>query len=306
MKSINKRKCKLGGDFRIYLNKSSISYRADKKTSRRFFRQKVATPKHSIAPIDNNHYDTQNISNNVTSKTVSSGLESLISSTSRVLRLKQFASIGFRITFLASIVYPYFTMFSVFFALMWLFVRLTARINLYYDADEEQQKLVDSRMAPVIQITNCKKVWRIVQTSKVINRKYAAGVSNTVHRITCKASTRVPFPFKTNTRIASFKSKKETLLFLPDKLFIIQGSKIGALNYNEISIQYHTTRFLEDEAIPRDAQVVGQTWKYSNVSGGPDRRFKNNKTFPLCRYGELVLTSTSGLNTVIMYSNPNH
>lgn len=95
------------------------------------------------------------------------------------------------------------------------------------------------------------------------------------------------------------------MLFLPDKLFIMQGSKIGALNYSDIDSNAHTTRFIESESVPRDAQVVGQTWKYVNKSGEPDRRFKDNRQLPICLYGELELSSTSGLNTVIMFSNPN-
>ena len=110
---------------------------------------------------------------------------------------------------------------------------------------------------------------------------------------------------KANLQVASFKAGKETLLFLPDKLFIMQGSKIGALNYSDITFNAHTTRFIESESVPRDAQVVGQTWKYVNKSGGPDRRFKDNRQLPICLYGELELKSISGLNTVIMYSNAN-
>lgn len=84
----------------------------------------------------------------------------------------------------------------------------------------------------------------------------------------------------------------------------MQGSKLGALNYKDITMSSHTTRFIESEGVPSDSQIVGQTWKYVNKSGGPDRRFKDNRQLPICLYGELRLTSTSGLNTVIMYSNP--
>ena len=116
-----------------------------------------------------------------------------------------------------------------------------------------------------------------MQTSKVIGRKYAAGASNTVNRTACKATTKPPFLFKANLEIASFKAGKETLLFLPDKLFIMQKSKIGALNYSDIISSSHTTQFIESEGVPKDTQVVGQTWKYVNKSGGPDRRFKDNR-----------------------------
>jgi len=85
----------------------------------------------------------------------------------------------------------------------------------------------------------------------------------------------------------------------------MHGSKIGVLNYSDISSSAHTTPFIESETLPKDAQVVGQTWKYVNKSGEPDKRFKNNKKLPICLYGELELTSSSGLNMVIMFSNPN-
>ena len=155
----------------------------------------------------------------------------------------------------------------------------------------------------MIKITQCTKVWRIMQTSKVIDKKYTSGASNTVNRTDCQTSTKAPFPFKANIQVASFKAGNETLLFMPDKLFIMQGSKIGALNYSDISSNKYTTRFVESGNVPRDAQIVDKTWRYVNKSGGPDRRFKDNRELPICLYGKLELHSRSGLNTVIMYSN---
>ena len=197
-----------------------------------------------------------------------------------------------------------FALTAVFLGLK-IFVHTKGKIELDYAIDDDQRPVVIGRLQPYINITKCAKVWRIMQTSKVIDRKYAAGASNTVNRISCTASTKPPFPFKANVEVASFKAKKEILLFLPDKLFIIQGNKIGALNYSDINSNTHTTRFIESEGVPRDSQVVGQTWKYVNKSGGPDRRFNDNRQIPICLYGEVELSSNSGLNTVIMFSNPN-
>ena len=102
---------------------------------------------------------------------------------------------------------------------------------------------------------------------------------------------------------ASFKAGKETLVFLPDKLFVIQKSSVGALNYSDIETYAHTTRFIEIEKVPGDASVVGNTWEYVNKSGGPDKRFKDNRELPICLYGEIELKSASGLNTIFMFSN---
>ena len=329
-KSIN-----LGGGFRINLSKSGIGYswgvkgyrvtKTAKGTTRTTASipgtgisyvhesgkannrssQRNANPGQQPVPaIDNNHYDTQNIVNNVATEMVSEGLEAMLASASRALKLKKTATIGFWITLIIGFANPVFLLLAAIFAAMFIYVKTKGMIDLDYEIEADQQALVDSRMNPMIKITECSKVWRIMQTSKVIDRKYSGGASNTVNRTACTASTKAPFPFKANVKVAAFKVKKETLLFLPDKLFIIQGSKIGALNYSDISSHPHTTRFIESEAVPKDAQVVGQTWKYVNKSGGPDRRFKDNRQLPICLYGELELTSKSGLNTVIMYSNP--
>jgi len=257
-----------------------------------------------INEIDDNHYYTQNLVNNDATSMVSEGLEDMLASASKALKLNKVANIGLWATLILGIGYPVWFLAAAAFLILIIYVLLKGTIELDYHVDSDQQTIVDERMKHVIKITECTKVWRIMQTSKVIDKKYASGASNTVKRVACRVATKAPFPFKVNLKVASFKTGKETLLFLPDKLFIIQGCKIGALNYSDITSSSNTTRFIESDRIPKDSQVVGYTWKYVNKSGGPDRRFKDNKQLPICLYGELKLTSASGLNTVIMYSNP--
>lgn len=71
-------------------------------------------------------------------------------------------------------------------------------------------------------MTESDKVWRIIQSNKVIDRKYSGGASNTVNRIVCQSSKKPPFPFRANIQAASFKIRGEVLIFLPDKLFVMQ------------------------------------------------------------------------------------
>ncbi len=42
---------------------------------------------------------------------------------------------------------------------------------MHYTIDTDQQSLVDERMTPILKITECAKVWRIMQTSKAIDKK---------------------------------------------------------------------------------------------------------------------------------------
>lgn len=323
-KSIN-----LGGGFRINLSKSGIGYSWGvkgyriTKTARGTLRHTASIPGTGISyvdetgkrrntnnqqfnpPIDVNHYATEEIVNSVASTIVSDGLEDILDAARRTLQANKFANIGLWVSLILSFVNPLFIISLGIFVGLKIYAQTAGVIDLDYTIDDDQKEIIAKRMEPMFKVTKSDKIWRIMQSSKVIDKKYSGGAANTVKRIACQATTKPPFPFKANTPAATFKAGRETLVFLPDKLFIIQGSKIGALNYSDILTSAHTTRFIESERIPRDANIVDRTWKYVNKSGGPDKRFKDNRELPICLYGEIELKSTSGLNTVIMFSNAN-
>jgi hypothetical protein len=77
---------------------------------------------------------------------------------------------------------------------------------------------------------------------------------------------------------------------------VIAGAKVAAFRYGDVEIVSKQTRFVEDSAAPSDTHVVGETWRFLNRNGGPDRRFNNNRKLPICLYGEIDLKSVSGLN----------
>ena len=68
---------------------------------------------------------------------------------------------------------------------------------------------------------------------------------------------------------------------------------VGSRKYNDMIANFSLTNFVETEFVPRDAEVVRYTWKYVNKSGGPDKRFKDNRKLPICYYGELRMQSTT-------------
>ena len=329
-KSIN-----LGGGFRINLSKSGIgyswgtkghrvtktakgttrttasipgtglSYVSETKNQRKQSSQSNPNPAQQPNSTIDNCYDTKEITNNVATQLVSEGLEKILASANTALLLTKISKVGFIIFLIIGFYNFFFEILSVIFALMYILVRIFGVVNLDYEIDEDKKAEVDSLLNPMIQIMKCQKVWRITQKSKVIDKKYTAGASVLSNRTVCQTSQKPPFPFKANVSAATFKAGNETLIFLPDKLFIIQGNKIGALNYDDISFNYRITRYIEEESVPSDALIVDKTWKYVNKSGGQDMRFKDNKMIPVCLYGKLEFKSKSGLNTIIMFSNVN-
>lgn len=330
-KSIN-----LGGGFKINLSKSGIGYSWGTKgyritkTAKGTTRRTTSIPGTGVSWVqeskrknvssassrsnssstqnrveNNNYYDTQEVKNASASTMVSAGLEDMLAAASKSLKLYRLVSICFWTTLILGFAYPLLLLLALVCFIFGVYLNKKAVINLEYTFEDDQATLVEERMTPLINITKSKKIWYISQTNKVIDKKYAAGASGSVKRNKCKASTKIPFPFKTNSYSVSFKLGKETILFLPDKLFVIQGAKIGALNYSDVTTSVHGQRFIEREAVPKDAKIVDYTWQYVNKSGGPDSRFKNNKKIPVCMYGEIDVKSPNGMNTQIMFSNIN-
>lgn len=328
---------KLGGGFRVNLSKSGIGYswggkgyRVTKtakgktrtsasipgtgvsytqefggKKKRESVHQTTPSTQQNTASYNNNYYDTQEIKNANAHTLVSEGLEEMLASANKALSLWKLNKIIFWISLIIGFGFPVFFILSICCAVFYLYLKKKAIINIEYTFEDDQIKDVNERMNSLILITRSKKIWWISQSSKVIDKKYDAGASSVVKRKKCKASTKVPFPFSTNSNAVAFSSGKETLLFMPDKLFIIQGSKVGALNYFDVTTTVNAQRFIEDEAVPRDAKVIDYTWQYVNKSGEPDKRFQNNKKLPVCLYGKMEVRSDNGVNTDIMFSNPN-
>jgi hypothetical protein len=132
--------------------------------------------------------------------------------------------------------------------------------------------------------------------------KRNAGATTILGKRSTEFGYALPRVLKTNVTPPSMKVGKETLYWLPDVLLVVESGKVGAVAYDMLEVQWQDSRFIEEEAVPRDAQVVGQTWKHPNKSGGPDRRFANNRQLPICLYESIHLHSRNGLNELLQVS----
>ena len=115
-------------------------------------------------------------------------------------------------------------------------------------------------------------------------------------------TTDAPPLVKTNVEVPLVPVGKQVLAFMPDRLLVFDSAAVGAVRYSDLALEVAESQFVEDEAVPQDATVVGKTWRYVNQKGGPDRRFKDNREIPICAYEQIHLSSTTGLNEVIQVS----
>lgn len=172
--------------------------------------------------------------------------------------------------------------------------RTTTR--LFYELSAAESANLALLQQAIVHLSQSSRIWRIVQEVATDRQKYHAGASWLIKRTPVQAGLLQIPRVTTNLSVAGIDVGPIKLFLLPDMLLYFQANTFANIPYDTFTVRQGTTRFIEDESVPGDALVVGQTWRYVNKSGGPDRRFKDNRQLPIAQYGVLELASSGGLN----------
>lgn len=331
-KSIN-----LGGGFRINLSKSGVGYSwgtkgyritktASGKTRRTYSipgtglsyvsetgqnRNRQRNHSHNSAPsyrptttepTYQQPFSEQSIESAEIKNFQSAEFGNITSAIERTLKMNKWGTILLWCVLLAA-GSPAFILLPIIGGVLKVMARSKGAVNLEYDFDAEKEEEHDRRVGAWIILAEGAKEWQVLTETYNSNTKVHAGAGRSLNRVPCTIKKTSPYYLKTNVDLIQIKLKKETLLILPDKVFIIRGTKVGAVNYDDLQIQVSSINFVESEPVPKDAQVIGQTWQFVNKNGTPDKRYKNNRQLPICLYGVVKLRSASGINVEMHVSN---
>ena len=173
---------------------------------------------------------------------------------------------------------------------------------LNYSLGQETEAEFSKLQSAFRSLGSCQGFWHLDASGDTSDWKRNAGASSLVQKTGAQLLFTVPPKMVSNLNVPTLKSKRKSLYFFPDRLLVYDSSGVGAVNYSEVQATMAQTRFVEGGAVPSDATQVGTTWRFVNRSGGPDRRFNNNRELPILLYGELYLTSNSGLNEAFQCS----
>ena len=88
-------------------------------------------------------------------------------------------------------------------------------------------------------------------------------------------------------------------------LFILMRdmTDIALIDLKDVHLDFSLTRFIEEETVPKDSEVLGYTWAKANKDGSRDKRFSSNYQIPVLKYGEIHFRTKEGLNEVYLVSN---
>jgi hypothetical protein len=180
--------------------------------------------------------------------------------------------------------------------------KVAKSVVILYDLDEHTMPVYQKVLEAFDQLSACSAAWHIEASGRVKDRKYHAGASQVVRRNAIRLSKGKTPVIKTNIDVPKIPVGKQILAFMPDRLLVFEPKAVGAVPYYELETDVSDVRFIEEDRVPRDAEVVDHTWRYVNKSGGPDRRFKDNPRLPIVLYQEILFQSPSGLNELIQLS----
>lgn len=169
-------------------------------------------------------------------------------------------------------------------------------INLQYDISDEENHKYNLKVEAVKLLYDCKSVMSVVSRKSISNQydiKINAGASSLLDSSNVKIGFNNPLWINTNIETPVIIDGRRKIYFMPDFLLINQGTKITAINYNDLLFINSTINYIV-ENVPSDTKLLYETWLYCNKDGSRDKRFNNNKQLFECLYGELDIRISNG------------
>lgn len=178
------------------------------------------------------------------------------------------------------------------------------QVNLIYEFENNDSEYYKKIISAFNKIAQSKNIWSLISSEYLLSdyqSKVNAGAGSLVNRGPASSGTgKIPW-VNTNINIPLIKANGKSLYFVPDGILVYDSKGVAYIDYQNLKISYNTTLFA-DEYPPSDSNIIYNTWQYANKNGGPDRRFKNNKEIPVCKYGKLKIEIENKLLLYIMTS----
>lgn len=175
-------------------------------------------------------------------------------------------------------------------------------VVLFYEMEPEYEEAYKSLHEAFATLQRVRRIWHVEAQANVSDRKRHAGADQLIKKQAIDLTTKDAPYVKTNISIPSIPAGQQTLFFFPDRILVFDKNKVGAVSYKDLEITISRTKFIEAGSVPGDTQIVDHTWRYVNKSGGPDKRFNDNRQIPICLYEDMHLKSKTGLNEMIEFS----
>jgi hypothetical protein len=95
-------------------------------------------------------------------------------------------------------------------------------------------------------------------------------------------------------------------LFLYPGFILYRAAReaFSVIDFHDVKSTASAVNFQEEQGVPKDSKVIGQTWAKANKDGSRDKRFAGNYQIPIVLYASLTLKSETGLWEEFQFSDP--
>lgn len=182
--------------------------------------------------------------------------------------------------------------------------RYRRSVKVAFDSAGLTARISEALIVAFNDLMQCKATWIVQAESQTADWKRNAGATSLHRRRKISLRLGKPGCIRGRSKFPFFHIGADELYLLPDAALAVVGGQIASVGYGELAFSNHTVKFIETERVPSDTTIFEHTWRYVNKSGGPDRRFINNRRLPICLYGEVSFWSAGGLNCKLQVSKP--
>jgi len=178
-------------------------------------------------------------------------------------------------------------------------------VNIDIKTDEKIKKAFLNLLDSYKILLTCQKIWDITSTTTIDRVSTRSAASKTISRKQVKFGFGNLDIIKSKFDALHFENANGGNLFIyPAFIAIVDSNnRFGLIDIREVEFDFISQKFLEEEGVPSDSHVVGNTWAKVNKNGSPDKRFKDNYQIPICLYGKIEMKSATGLNEAYFLSN---
>jgi hypothetical protein len=184
-------------------------------------------------------------------------------------------------------------------------LRLTT-VATHVEIDKEQAEPYFRMRDDFAGMCDCAAIWDVKshQATDMIHERTTAGTK--VERQKVSFSLDTCDLIQWDQKVPHLRNSKGGDLFFYPGFILYRAAKqaFSVIDYHDVNGKGILVQFHEQEGVPGDSKVVGQTWARSNKDGSRDRRFADNFQIPIALYGAVTFKSESGLWEEFQFSNP--
>ncbi|AZA98242.1 DUF4236 domain-containing protein [Chryseobacterium joostei] len=178
-------------------------------------------------------------------------------------------------------------------------------VNLEIDFDHEIKRKFEKVYETFQKLTASRKIWDITSARFQDRVAMRSSASTIVSRREVHFSLKTLPYIKSDYQALYMKNANGADIYIYPTFIVMYTNEnnFAIIGINELNFRQTYTRFTETSTVPADTKIISKTWAKVNKNGTPDRRFKSNYQIPVVRYGNIRLTTQTGLHEEYEFSN---